>query len=79
MFSSVFCKILVQTILQDYSLLLTHETSEERQKMHTPYADTDVLQTLCVDSVFRSGLTNVTCNLGRTKCACCIVSLDICP
>ena len=32
MFSSVFCKILVQTILQDSSLLLTHKTSKERQK-----------------------------------------------
>ena len=46
--------------------------------MHTPYTDTDVLQALCIDSVFRSGLTKGACNQGRNNLACNIVSLDIC-
>ena len=41
---------------------LTHKTSKETHRMHTPYADTDVLQTLCADSALRSGLTKGTCS-----------------
>ena len=46
--------------------------------MHTPYADTGVLQTLCVDSALRLELTKDTCNQRRTNFACSIVSRDIC-
>ena len=41
------------------SSLFTHKLSKESHRTHTPYADTDALQNLCVDSVFRPGLTNV--------------------
>ena len=33
-----------------YSSRFTHKTSQERYRTHTPYADTSVLQTLCVES-----------------------------
>ena len=78
LFASAFCKILVQTILQDFSSLFTHKTSKERHKTHTPYAGTAVLQTLCVDSALRLELTKGTCNQRRKYFACSIVSRDIC-
>ena len=53
MFTSAFCIILVQAILQDYSSLFMHKTSKERYRTHTSNADTGVLQTLCVDSALR--------------------------
>ena len=61
-----------------YSSLVTHKTSRERHRTHTPHADTSVLQTLCVNSALRLELTKGTCNQRRTNFACNIVSLDIC-
>ena len=60
------------------SSVCTHKTSKEIHRMHTPYADTDVLQNLCVYSVYRSGFTKGTCNQERSHFACSITSLDIC-
>ena len=78
-FSSASCKMLVQTILQDSVLQYSRiKPRKKGKKMHTPYADTDVLHTICVDSVFRSGLTKGTCNQGRTNFACSVVSLESC-
>ena len=59
------------------SLVFTHKTSHESQKTHTPYAGTEILQTLCVGCVLRSGLTKDTCNPGRTNFACNIVHVHV--
>ena len=64
-------------VKQFYKTVFLTSHSKEWQKLHTPYADTDVLQTLCVDRVLRSGLKNGICNQGRTNFASSIVSLDI--
>ena len=61
-----------------FSSHFTHKNSQERHRMHTPYADTDVLQTLCADSALRSRLPNVTCKYRRANFECIIDSLDIC-
>ena len=45
-----------------YSSHFTHQTSKERHRTHTPYADTDVLQNLCADNALKSGLKKVHAN-----------------
>ena len=77
MFTSVFCKMLVQIILQD-SNRYSSSIKPPRHKTHTPYADTSVLQTLCVDRALSLELTNGTCNQRRTNVAYSIVSLATC-
>ena len=47
MFTFTFCSILVQAILQDYSLLFTHKTSKQRQRTHTP-CTADSLRRQCI-------------------------------
>ena len=76
-FFSFLQKICSNNFTKLYSSLFTNKTSKESCRMHTPYADTDVLQNLCLDSVFRSGLTKGACNQDRKNFACSIVSLDI--
>ena len=56
---------------------LTHKTSKERHRTHTPYADTDILQTLCAYSALRLGLTKGTCNYRRTNFVRTIDSTDM--
>ena len=50
----------------------------ERHRTHTPYADTGILQTICVASALRLELTKGACNHNRTNFACSIVSKGIC-
>ena len=51
-----------------YSSLFTHKTYKERYRTHTPYADTSVLQTLCVESALGLALTKGTCIKEEKKC-----------
>ena len=45
--------MLVQTFIRMYSSHFMHRTSKERHKTYTTYADTGVLQTICVESALR--------------------------
>ena len=47
-------------------------------RSRTPYADTSVLQTFCVDNALSLELIKGTCNQRRTNIACTTVSLDTC-
>ena len=77
MFSDVYLSFLQNigsnNFTRLHSSLFTHKTSKERHRMHAQYADTSVLQTLCVDSALRLEL----CKERRTNFACSIVSLVI--
>ena len=46
-----------------YSSHFTLENLQEKaQRTHTPHADIDILQNLCINSAFRSGLIEGTRN-----------------
>ena len=54
MITSALCNVLAQTILSESILRIApHKTSKERCRLHTPYAETDVLQTFCIESALR--------------------------
>ena len=44
------------TFIRIYSSHFSQENQGKAQRTHTPYADSDVLQNVCINSAFRSGL-----------------------
>ena len=57
--TSVISKYWFKQFYKIPSSHFTPKTSKERHSMHTQYADTDVLQTLCADSTLSQGSQKV--------------------
>ena len=56
---------------------MAHKTSKEMHRTYTPYADTDVLQTLCADNAFKVSAHERNVQLKKNICAYIFDSLDL--